>query len=102
MKRILKEIGHSQIEGTKLMCDNTWTIKLSKNPVLHGLSKHIRIRFHFLRNLTKEETVNLLFCGTQNQLANLLTKPLELEASWKLREELGVQLIEEFGYVKIS
>ena len=38
MRRILKEIGHSQIEGTKLMCDNTSTIKLSKNQVLHGRS----------------------------------------------------------------
>ena len=60
MRRILIEIGHSQIEGTKLMCDNTSTIKLSKNPVLHGRSKHIRVRFHFLRDLTKEEIVNLL------------------------------------------
>ena len=52
-------MGHSQIEGTKLMCENTLTIKLSKNPVLHGRSKHIRVRLHFLRDLTKEETVNL-------------------------------------------
>ena len=62
------------------MCDNTSTIKLSKNPVLHGRSKHIRVRFHFLRDLTKEGIVNLLFCGTRNQLADLLTKPLKLEA----------------------
>ena len=73
MRRILIEIGHSQIKGTKLMCDNTSTIKLSKIPVLHGRSKYIRVRFHFFRNLTKEETVNLLFCDTRNQLANLLT-----------------------------
>ena len=90
MRMILKEIGHSQIEGTKLMCDNTSTIKLSKNLVLHGHSKHIRVRFHFFRDFTKEETINLLFCGTRNQLADLLTKPLKLEAFRKLQEELGV------------
>ena len=68
MRRILKEIGHSQIERTKIMCDNTSISKLTKNPVLHGRSKHIRVRFHFIRDLIKEGTVNLLFYGTRNQL----------------------------------
>ena len=54
MRRILKKIGRSQIEGTKLMCDNSSTIKLSKNLVLHERSKPIRVRFHFLRDLTEE------------------------------------------------
>lgn len=58
MRRILKEIGHSQEEWIALMCDNTSTIKLSKNPVLHGRSKHIRVRFHFLKDLVKECTLN--------------------------------------------
>ena len=61
MRRILKESSHSQIEETKLMCGNTSTIKLSKNSVLHRRSKHIRVRFHFLKDLTKEGTVDLLF-----------------------------------------
>ena len=88
---ILKEIGHCQIEGTKLMCDNTSIIKLSKNPVLHGRSKQIRVRFHFLRDLSKKGTVTLLFCGTLNQLADLLIKHLKLEVFQKLCEQLGVQ-----------
>ena len=66
MRRILKEIGHVQAAGTKLMCVNSSTTKLSKNPVLHGRSKHIRIRFHFLRDLAIEGVVNLLVCGTQD------------------------------------
>ena len=70
MKRILKEIGRSQIEGTKLMCNNTSTIKLSKNSVLHRSSKHIRVRFHFIRDLTNEENVNLLFFDTRHKLAD--------------------------------
>ncbi|KAH0725491.1 hypothetical protein KY284_001356 [Solanum tuberosum] len=90
MRRILKEIGHVQAAGTKLMCDNASTIKLSKNPVLHGRSKHIRIRFHFLRDLAREGVINFLFCGTQDQLADLLTKPLKVEAFQKLREEFGM------------
>ena len=38
------------------MCDNTLTIKLSKNLVLYGRSKHIRVRFHFIRD-TKEQSI---------------------------------------------
>ena len=68
MMMILKEIGHSQIEGTKLMCDNTSTFKVSKNSILHGHPKHI----------------NLLFCDTRNQLADLLTKPLQITSISKV------------------
>uniref|UniRef100_A0A3Q7ECF9 Reverse transcriptase Ty1/copia-type domain-containing protein n=1 Tax=Solanum lycopersicum TaxID=4081 RepID=A0A3Q7ECF9_SOLLC len=60
MRRILKEIGHVKAAGTKLICVNSSTTKLSKNPVLYGCSKNIRIRFHFLRDLAIEGVVNLL------------------------------------------
>ena len=64
MKRILKELGHSDEGCTTVMCDNSLTIKLSKNLVIHGRSKHIDVRFHFLRNLTKEGTIELVHCGS--------------------------------------
>ncbi|CAL1389085.1 unnamed protein product [Linum trigynum] len=72
------------------MCDNNSTIKLSKNPVLHGRSKHFDVRFHFLRELVRDETVELRYCGTKNQVADIMTKGLSLEAFCMLREELGV------------
>ena len=79
MKRILKELGHSDGGCTTVMCDNSSTIKLSKNPVMHGRNKHIDVRFHFLRNLTKEGTIELVHCGSQDQVADIMTKPLKLE-----------------------
>ena len=93
MRRILKEIGHVKAAGTKLICVNSSTTKLSKNPVLYGCSKNIRIRFHFLRDLAIEGVVNLLFCSTQDQFADLLTKPLKVEAFQKLRKEFGMSTI---------
>ncbi len=54
MQRILKELGHDQKDSITMMCDNSSTIKLSKNPVMHGRSKHIDVHFHFLRELVKE------------------------------------------------
>ena len=66
MKRILKELGHSDGDCTIVMRDNSSTIKLSKNPVMYGRSKHIDVRFHFLRNLAKDGTIELLHCGSQD------------------------------------
>ncbi|KAG6396851.1 hypothetical protein SASPL_143008 [Salvia splendens] len=90
MRRILEEFGLMQSGCTTILCDNNSTIKLSRNPILHGRSKHIDVRFHFLRDLTKNEVVKLVHCGTNDQIADILTKPLKLEAFVRLREKLGV------------
>lgn len=65
MRRVLKEIGHEQEDQMVLFCDNTSTIKLSKNAVMHGKSKHIRVRYHFLRDLAKEGVVQLVYCSIE-------------------------------------
>ncbi|GAA0159622.1 transmembrane signal receptor [Lithospermum erythrorhizon] len=91
MKKILRELDHSPGSCIHIKCDNSSTIKLSKNPVLHGRSKHIDIRFHFLRNLTKEGKIALEFCGTTDQVADILTKPLKNDSFMKLRSVLGVR-----------
>lgn len=88
MRRILEEFGLGQAKSTTILCDNSSTIKLSKNPVLHGRSKHIDVRFHFLRDLTKEGVIQLVHCRTEDQVADIFTKPLRLEVFVKLRESL--------------
>jgi hypothetical protein len=80
-----------------LFYDNNSTIKLSKNPVLHGRSKHIDVRFHFLRDLTKEGKVELIHCRSAEQIADILTKPLKAESFVKLRALLGMCSIVEIN-----
>lgn len=84
MKRVLKKLGYEGNESTIIFCDNSSAIKLSKNHVMHGRSKHIDVRFHFLRDLVNEGVVQLKFCGTQKQVADILTKPLKLESFQEL------------------
>ncbi|WJZ94710.1 hypothetical protein VitviT2T_013543 [Vitis vinifera] len=93
MKRVLEKLGHSQGKCTTVLCDNNSTIKLSKNPIMHGRSKHIDVRFHFLHDLTREGVVELKHCGTQEQVADIMTKPLKLDVFLKLRELLGVSVV---------
>ena len=57
---------------------------------MHSCSKHIDLRFHFLRELTKAGTVELVYCGTQEQLVDAMTKPPKLDVFLKLRASLGV------------
>lgn len=89
--RRLLGVLHNQPQGpTLIYCDNVSAIKLSKNPVLHGRSKHIDVRFHFLRDLCKNGVIELAFCKSEDQTADLLTKPLKPPVFMKLRRMLGV------------
>jgi hypothetical protein len=86
----LQQLNHEPQKSTTIYCNNSSTIKLSKNPVLHGRSKHVDVRFHFLRELTKDEVVELIQCSSQEQVADIMTKPLKLDVFQNLRELLGV------------
>jgi len=90
LRRILQQLNHEPQKSTTIYCNNSSTIKLSKNPVLHGRSKHVDVRFHFLRELTKDEVVELIQCSSQEQVADIMTKPLKLDVFQNLRELLGV------------
>ena len=57
---MLEILNQKQSGTTVIYCDNMSTVKLSKNYVLHGRSKHIDVRFHFLRDLCKEGIIKQL------------------------------------------
>jgi len=89
MKTLLGDYGFSQ--GTMIIkCDNTSAINISKNPVQHSQTKHIDIRHHFLCDLVESEVVSLSFIPTKNQLADILTKPLDGGRFESLRKAIGV------------
>jgi len=89
-KRMLEKLGFNEETETLILCDNNSTIQLSKNPVLHGRSKHIDIKFHFLRDLIRNEIIKLSYCSSKIQVADIMTKPLKLEQFVKLHSLLGV------------
>ncbi|XP_028098760.1 uncharacterized protein LOC114298399 [Camellia sinensis] len=90
LRRLLEELHYHQQGPTPVYCDSSSEIKLSKNPVLHGRSKHIDVRYHFLRDLTKDETIDLIYCRSEDHVADILTKPLKLAIFVKLQRLLGV------------
>ncbi|KAJ8628560.1 hypothetical protein MRB53_021883 [Persea americana] len=92
LRRIMEMLGKKQNMPTIVHYDSSSAIKLAKNPIMHGHSKHIDVRFHFLRKLTKAGTVEMVHCNSQDQAADMMTKPLKLDAFLKLRRMLGVCL----------
>ncbi|KAG7534720.1 GAG-pre-integrase domain [Arabidopsis thaliana x Arabidopsis arenosa] len=97
LRRVLEKVGFAEDEETVIMCDNSSAIQLSKHPVFHGKSKHIDVRFHYLRELVNDGVVKLCHCPTEDQIADIFTKPLKLEQFLKLRKMLGVIDLSEFN-----
>jgi hypothetical protein len=56
--------------------DSKSALALAKNPILHERSKHIRVRYHFIRDYLEEGSIKTGYINTKDQLADLLTKPL--------------------------
>jgi len=89
MRQQLMDYG-LKLDHIPLRCDNTSAINLTKNPILHSRTKHIEIRHHFIRDHALKGDVEIEFVETQNQLADIFTKPLDKESFFKIRSELGI------------
>ena len=78
-----------KLEATVVHYDNQSGIRLSKNPVFHDRSKHINIRYHFLRDCVQRGTIQLEYIQTYEQVANIFTKALCRHSFVKFKDKLG-------------
>ena len=79
-----------QRENVPLLCDNESAIKIAHNPVQHSKTKHIQIRHHFLRDHVLKGDISIEHVKTEEQLADIFTKPLDEKRFSKLRCELNI------------
>jgi hypothetical protein len=71
-------------------CDDTSAISVSKNLVLHSKTKHIPIKYHFLREQVTNRVVQLNYIPSTEQIDDIFTKPLAATPFGYLRQKLGV------------
>eukprot|EP00253_Pinus_taeda_P006925 PITA_06925 len=90
MRRMLRSLGQEQAKQQVIFCDNSSAIALSKNSVFHKRTKHIDTRFHYIRELVSNGEIALEHCRTQEQVAEILTKPLDQKSFEFLRKCLGM------------
>jgi hypothetical protein len=72
---------------------NQSCVKLSENPVFHDRSKHIEIKYYFLRDKVQKGEVILQYNSTNEQTIDILTKPLSKIKFAYLRDKLGLMEI---------
>jgi preprotein translocase subunit SecB len=90
IRKLLKDLNLKQNESTQLFVDNQAAISISNNPVFHGRTKHFKIKIFFLREVQQEGELKLLYCKTEEQHADILTKALPKLKFEYLRQKLGV------------
>lgn len=71
------------------MCDNTSAVNMAKNPVQHSKIKYINVRYHFLRDYVEKGLIEIVFCGSDEQISDIFIKALEREHLEKNRLALG-------------
>eukprot|EP00253_Pinus_taeda_P026218 PITA_26218 len=91
LHRILSEFGFQQQHMTTVWCDNQSAIQLCKDPVEHQRSKHIELHMHLIRNIIHDHVLEVKYCSTDDQVADILTKALTAAKFTKLRFMVGVQ-----------
>ncbi|KAJ9561384.1 hypothetical protein OSB04_006544 [Centaurea solstitialis] len=79
-----------QLSKIPIYYDNTSAITIANNPVLHSKTKHIEVRYHFIRDHVMNGDIELHFVPTEYQFADLFTKPLDVRRFNMLINELGM------------
>ena len=70
--------------------DNENCISLSKIPTFHARTKHIEIHYHFIPEKIEDGKIDLVFCRTQDMVADVLTKRLTREKHSQFKEMMGI------------
>jgi len=93
LSRLLAELLGRGVEVVELKMDSKSALALAKNPVFHEKSKHIRIKYHFLRSCLEDGTIKAEHVSTTDQLADILTKSLGKAKFQEMRGRIGFRQI---------
>ena len=75
---------------TLIFEDNQGAISMAKNPVFHKRTKHVQIRYHFVREAVEQGIITLEYCRTDDMLADSFTKALARDQFEKPRAGIGL------------
>ena len=90
LRSMLKELHMEQEDAYEIYVDNKSAINLAKNLVYHDRSKHINTRYHFIRECIARKDVRVIHTRSEDQVADIFTKPLNENDFSRQRMMLGV------------
>jgi hypothetical protein len=67
LRKLLSDLFSAELEPTVIHCDNQSCKNLSKNPVFHDRSKHIEMRYHYVRDMVQKNILSIQYVPTQNK-----------------------------------
>ena len=87
---LLTEIGYEQTQPTVIYEDNQAALALARDPQFHARSKHFDIQNHFVREKIENAVIEPVYCPTEDQVADIFTKPLTKPKHEKFTRALGL------------
>ena len=90
LRQFLNDLGLS-CKTVPILVDNQSAIRLASNSEFHKRSKHIDVRFHFVRDVIDRKEIEIDYVQSKNQLADIFTKPIAKQQFCFLRDNLNVR-----------
>ena len=90
LRKLLFDLFNIQLDAICIYCDNQGCVKLAENSVFHDKSKHVEIKYHYIQDMVQRGEVNLLYVAMNEQIIDVLTKPLARVKFEYFKERLGV------------
>ena len=90
LSSLLIEIGETSKQPVPIFCDNQSAIQSIRNPAFHQRTKHIDIKYHFVRSLQENQIIDVSFVPSKEQKADMFTKPLPRSEFNRMCTNLGM------------
>jgi hypothetical protein len=90
LRKLLIDLFDHEMDPTIIHCDNQKCVKLYKDPVFHDRSKHIEIKYHYIRDMVQKKEAHVQYLPTHEQIVDIFTKPLSKTKSEYFCERLGL------------
>jgi hypothetical protein len=83
-------MGFAQPQATQISADNRGALILTEDPSFHARSKHIDVQYHFTRERVEAGDITFKYVRSEDNLADIFTKPLDTKPFQRLRRLLGI------------
>lgn len=90
LKGLVNDFNIFQINYVSIFEDNQGCMRIAEDPKEHKLMKHVDTKYHFVRELVQNEVIDLHYIRTDDQIADVMTKPLQKRQFIKLRKGLNI------------
>jgi hypothetical protein len=90
LQKLLTGLFELEMRATLILCDNQRCIKMTENLIFHDKLKHIEISYHYIRDMVQRGALKLQYISTDEQVFDVLTKPLSLVKFEFFRDKFGI------------